>query len=110
MSQFKQVVAVVSAVDIGPAIACDKTPFLGGAGRECGYSIPVLPITSTVLLQGNNAIDEPAEADTGWTTILTITSASQMEGEIELPSWIRWNTTVLDADGPDVAINLHGNF
>ena len=109
MSNIQKIEAVVTSVDIGPAISLGKTPLLGGAGREAKYSLPTALLTATVLIQGNNAIEEPLEADAGWATLLTLTSASDLAGEIaDLPRWIRWNTTVLDADGPNVELYLEG--
>lgn len=116
MSNKLKIDAVVTSVDIGTPIALNTTPLLGGAGREAKYSIPVLPLTSTVKLQGASKVSSdglashvPDEDSTDWTDLLTITSASDHEGEIaDLPDYIRWNTTVLDADGPNVAIFLEG--
>jgi hypothetical protein len=114
MSNIYELQAVVTSVDIGTPVAMDDTPLLGGWGREAKYHIPVLPLTSTVLIQGAPKIDPdtgiaPVEGSSLWETLLTLTSASDQDGQIDdLPYWIRWNTTVLDADGPDVKLILEG--
>lgn len=112
-SNILEIQAVVTSVDIGTPVALDETPLLGGYGREGKYSIPVLPLTSTVKLQGaGNDPDTgimPVEGSDLWEDLLTITSASDQVGQInDLPKYIRWNTTVLDADGPDVKVYLEG--
>lgn len=113
MSNILEITAVVTSVDIGTPQACDTTPLLGGSGREAKLSIPVLPLTSTVKLQGAPLIDAstgiaPVEGSDLWEDIVTITSTSGQVQQIELPEQIRWNTTVLDADGPDVKLYLEG--
>lgn len=105
MSQ--KIVADVTTVNKGAAIALNSTPLLGGAGKRGILRCPVLPLTSTVLIQGAPLRDPatnaaPAAASALWTTIATITSASEEQQEIDLPANIRYNTTVLDADGPNV--------
>lgn len=111
MSNILKLTAVVTSVDIGTPVECADTPLLGGAGREAKLLVPDLPITSTVKLQGagRQADDAaPAEDSTEWSDIVTLTSASDKEQQIVLPRWIRWNTTVLDADGPDVKVFIEG--
>lgn len=116
MSNILKIAAVVTSVDIGTPIALDKTPLLGGAGREGKYSIPVLPLTGVFTLQGapKNTADGlpsrvPAEDSTEWTTLLTVNASTDRVGEIaDLPDYIRWNTTTADADGPDVVVYLEG--
>ena len=111
MQQLK-ITVDVTTVNKGDGVALDRTPLLGGQGREARYRIPVLPLTSTFKLQGaprtaNGGI--PAAADTSWTDLVTVTSASEVEGIIDdLPECIRYSTTVLDADGPDVLVYLEG--
>src|SRR5690242_6439120 len=100
MQQLK-ITADVTTVNKGAGVALDRTPLLGGQGREARYRIPDLPLTSTVKLQGaplsNGAV--PGSADASWADLLTITSASDKEGLIsDLPECIRYSTTVLDAD------------
>lgn len=110
--QQQKIAADVTTVNKGAGIALDRTPLLGGQGREARYRIPVLPLTSTVKLQGAPKTADgsvPGAADASWTDLLTITSASETEGLIDdLPECIRYSTTVLDADGPVVAIYLEG--
>lgn len=112
MPNIQSIPADVTTVNNGAAIALNKTPLLGGQGREAKYSIPVLPLTSTVKLQGAPATASggvPAANDPNWADLLTITSASAQVGELaDLPEFIRYSTTVLDADGPVVTIYLEG--
>jgi hypothetical protein len=109
-----KITAVVTSVDIGTPVELDETPLLGGAGREAKYQfVSALPITSTVLIQGAgidpDTMEMPVEGSGLWETLLTLTSASDLAGEIaDLPQFIRWNTTVLDADGPDIELLLEG--
>lgn len=105
--QVQKVTAVVTSVAIGTPVALDETPLLGGAGKKGILRCPVLPLTSTVLVQGAPAIDAatgiaPVSGSSLWTTLVTLTSASDPQAEIDLPELIRANCTVLDADGPDV--------
>lgn len=107
---------VVTAVDIGAPVALNSTPLLGGAGREAKWSMPVLPITSVIKLQGATKVTTdglaghaPVEASTDWYDIMTLDVNSKHEGEIaDLPDYIRWNTTTLDADGPNIEFWLEG--
>lgn len=111
MTMLKKITAVVTSVDIGTPETLNSTPFMGGQGRKATLNIPVLPLTSTIKLQGapkNDTGAAPAEDSADWTDIVTITSASDQLQEIELPDYIRWNVTVLDADGPDVDLFLYG--
>lgn len=103
--------AVVTSVDIGAPVTLNTTPLLGGEGKEALLRVPARPITATVLLQGAYRTQSgaaPAEDSPAWTTIATLTSASDSVQQIELPFYLRWNTTVADADGPAVAIYLEG--
>lgn len=112
MPNIIKLTADVTTVNAGAAVALRKTPLLGGEGREGKYSIPTLPLTSTVKVQGAPATASggiPASNDPNWADLLTITSSSSQAGEIpDLPEYIRYSTTVLDADGPTVAIYLEG--
>jgi len=112
MANNIRLTASVATVNISTPVALNKTHLLGGQGKE-GYLriASALPITSTVLVQGaptalaTHAV--PASNSTDWTTLLTLTSASPTQQIInDLPEWIRLNTTVLDADGPDLEIFL----
>lgn len=112
MSNIVKIAADVTTVNKGDAIALNKTPLLGGWGREGIINIPVLPLTSTVKLQGAPAAatgEAPDAASTDWADLLTITSASEQVQQIDdLPEYIRYSTTVLDADGPAVNLYLEG--
>lgn len=102
----------VTAVDIGVPVALDKTPLLGGEGREGILRIPVLPITGVFTLQGapkQPGGDAPAEGSSDWATLLTIDANAEHQYEVaDLPNFIRWNTTTADGDGPDVLVYLEG--
>lgn len=113
MLNFQKITADVTTVNKGSAIRLDETPLMGGKGRKAILHCPVLPLTSTVKIQGAPFID----ADTGvapvagsslWTDIATFTSSSEQEQEIEIPELIRYSTTVLDADGPNVLFYVKG--
>jgi hypothetical protein len=112
MTMIQTINAVVTSVAIGTPVELNATPFLGGQRRNAILRLRNLPITSTVLLQGasrdpgTKAV--PASGSAEWTTIVTLTSASAPVQEIILPEFIRWNTTVLDADGPNVVGDLEG--
>lgn len=112
MSKLLKITAVVTAVDIGPPIKLNTTSLQGGQGREALLHIPQAMLTATVKLQGAPAQADgnaPEEASTEWTDVVTLTSASDVIQMVEdLPYWIRWNTTVLDADGPNIPIYLIG--
>jgi hypothetical protein len=103
--------ADVTTVNNGAATALNRTPLLGGAGKECRAFCPVLPLTSTVLVQGAPRIDPdtgvaPVAGSSLWTTLATFTSASaQVQSIDDAPDLIRYRTSVLDADGP--VVNVH---
>jgi hypothetical protein len=113
MSMFLKLTTDVTTVNKGAAVALSSTPLLGNASRKCFYKLNAAPLTSTCLIQTAPRVDSstgaaPAAASTLWTTLLTLTSASELEGEITPDYWIRYNTTVLDADGPAVLVYLKG--
>ena len=111
MPMLKTLTAVVTDVANGTPEKLNVSPFMGGQGRNAILNVPTLPLTSTVLLQGHPATATgaaPAGDSTGWATITTITSASARVQEIALPLWVRYRTSVLDADGPDVLLHLEG--
>lgn len=112
MSMIKKFSAVVTTVDIGTPFATLTTPFAGGDGRKAILRLDNKPITSTVKLQGApkdpGTKEVPAEDSTAWADIVTLTSASDTIQEIALPEYLRWNCTVLDADGPDIVMYLEG--
>lgn len=111
MTILSKLLAVVTSVDIGVPVAMDATPLLGGKGRNATFEAPVAPLTSTVKLQGaykDSTGGMPAEGDAAWYDIHEFTATSDLMGEFELPDYVRWNTTVLDADGPDLDIFIRG--
>lgn len=112
MAYITELTAVVTSTDIGTPTALDTSPLLGGKGRKGLLRIPVLPLTSTVKIQGatkDSDGSQPAEDDALWTDIVSLTSTSDQVQEIELPDFIRWNCTVLDADGPDVKVYVEAH-
>lgn len=122
MSNIIKIVADVTTANIGDPIFLGRTPHGGGAGRECKYQVLAPTLTAVVEIQGHNGhgeggafgeIDPPAEDDSGWFTVLTFGAGEpaleDRSGEIaDLPRWIRYETTTLDADGPDVVVVLEG--
>lgn len=111
MPNILKLTAVVTSVDILAPVRLNKTPLLGGDGREAKYSIPTLPLTGVFKLQGHPSQEAstPAEDDAGWADLLTVNASAAQAGELsDLPGWIRVNVTTADADGPDVAVYLEG--
>jgi hypothetical protein len=111
MSMLKTIIADVTEVNNGTPQKLNVSPFMGGQGRKAILTVTDLPITSTVLLQGHPVTADgavPGDASTDWATIVTLTSTSPKVQEVELPLWVRYRTSVLDADGPDVRLNLEG--
>ena len=111
MSILQTLTAVVTSVDIGAPVDSGKTQF--GNGRNAILFLPTAILTSTVLVQtapvNPNTKAVPAEDSDLWTTVATLTSADPAMQEVTgLQRFLRWNTTVLDADGPNVAIHLIG--
>lgn len=112
MPIVQKLTAVVTLVDIGTPLDLGKTQF--GNGRNALLRITsALPLTSTILIQTATADPNtkavPAEDSTLWTTICTLTSADDVVQEVKgLQRFVRWNTTVLDADGPDIVMYLEG--
>lgn len=102
----------VTAVAIGAPVAMNATPFLGGKGRNATLSLGAQPTgTTVVLLQGapkTAAGGLPVPGDASWYTIATFNATNDIEGEFELPDYIRANTTVLQAAAPDLDIFLYG--
>lgn len=112
--KMQEINADVTTVNNGSAIALNETPLLGGAGKKGIVRCPVLPLTSTVLVQGAPRIDPatdaaPASDSSEWTTLATFTSSADQQQEIELPFYIRYRTSVLDADGPVVKLYVEGD-
>jgi hypothetical protein len=90
----------ITATDIQAPIKLDDTPFMGGKGRS-GYLGLQAAVggSGSIKVQGHNGDEngtsEPAEDDSGWFDIVTLTSASPLSQEIELPLYIRTNVTVV---------------
>jgi hypothetical protein len=112
MSRIKKLTASVATVNISTPVDLKATPF--GNGRNAILRITsALPITSTALVQTATADPDtkavPASGSSLWTTVATLTSASDVEQEVtSLQRFVRVNTTVLDADGPDITMYLEG--
>lgn len=83
-------------------VALDKTPLLGGEGRE-GIANIETPAVG-VMLEGHNGVDLPAAGDSGWFTVFTGTADSPNVNLIaDLPRWIRRG-----AAGGTASITLEG--
>lgn len=96
----------LTATAIGTPVEMNESPFLGNpqvGKRTAIMRLSALPGGAAVLeIQGHDAIDEPAEADEGWYTIETLTSASELATEIELSRWMRTNITTLGTGTIDI--------
>lgn len=114
MSNILTITAAVTTVNNGDPIKLNTTPLAGGHGREAKVHVPTRPLTSTVLLQGhgetaNGNQAAPAADSAGWATIATIEDDTAQLFELaDLPAWIRYRTSALDADGPNVIITIEG--
>jgi hypothetical protein len=111
MPNILKITTVVTAQDILNVTTLNTTPLQGGFGREAILRCPVLPLTSEIKVQGagrTDSGDPPAEESDAWTDIVTLSSSSPHEQEIELPLYLRMNVTTADADGPDVTVYLEG--
>jgi hypothetical protein len=112
MSIIKKIVASVATVNIGTPTDLGATPF--GNGRNAILRCTsALPITSTLKLQTAPADPDtkavPVSGSSLWTDLVTLTSASDVAQEVKgLQRFVRYNTTVLDADGPDITLYLEG--
>ena len=74
------------------AIRMDKTPLLGGAGREAKLNLGAnVGVASGVLLEGNNtnANEGDAAPSTGWTTLLSAPQTAPTLQINDLPAWVR---------------------
>ena len=74
------------------AVRMDKTPLLGGAGREALVNVGAnVGVASGVLLEGNNTNvgDGDAAPTTGWTTLLSAPQVSPVVQIDDLPAWVR---------------------
>lgn len=84
---------------IGPAISCNESPFLGGAGRNAIVGLDAAPGGAAVVkIQGHAGLADrstPASGDSGWSDIVQFTSSDPLEKEIALPRFIRYNITTL---------------
>jgi hypothetical protein len=111
MTMLTSFTAVVTSVANGSIVKLNTTPFRGGNGRKAILRCPVLPLTSTVLIQGHPVTADglpPDAGSSGWTTVATFTSAAAHNQEVALPDYARWRTSVLDDDGPNVVVYLEG--
>lgn len=84
---------------IGPAISCNESPFLGGAGRNAVVHLDAPPGGAAVVkIQGHPGLATkaaPASGDAGWADIVQFIATDPQEREIALPLWIRYNITTL---------------
>lgn len=99
----------ITATGAKTPVALTATPFLGGQGRSGLLSLQAaVGGSGSIKVQGNDSVEAtvPAEADAGWYDIVTLTSASQLEQEIEFPRYIRLN--VATAGTGTLSATLHG--
>lgn len=86
----------ITGTGIQAPIKLDDTPFMGGKGRS-GYLRLDAAVggSGSIKVQGHNGTtngtDTPAEADTGWFDIVTLTASSPLKQEVEWPLYIRTN-------------------
>lgn len=79
------------------AVRMDKTPLLGGSGREAKLDLGAnVGVATGVLLEGNNTnTDKGAAAPTtGWTTLLSAPQTSPIVEIADLPAWVRSGTAL----------------
>lgn len=94
---------LATALDITAAAAqagirCNVTPFQGGQGKSAILtSKAAIGGSGVVKVQGHPSplSDPPASGDAGWVDIVSLTSASDLRQEIEVPCWIRVNVTTV---------------
>lgn len=94
--------------DYPTPVLMDQTPFMGGGGlgggvdgRNVIVELSDAPDGGTIL-QGHDAIDQPATGDAGWYTLLAPSATSQLKHEVNLPRWVR------RGNGWPGTITLHG--
>lgn len=98
-------IPVPGTVSAGAAVALNKTPLLGGQGREGKLSLPNGGLGSGVVqLQGApKTATGAAPANGDYTTIMTLNSSTAAMVEVlDLPDYIRANVTT----APAAATNL----
>jgi len=99
----------ITATGAQAAVLLSKTPFVGGRGRSAIVDLnAAIGGSGVVKLQGstNDIHTTPGTSDPSWTDIVSLTSASPLQQEIELPQWIRVNVTT--AGTGTATINLEG--
>lgn len=112
MSMLKSVTANVQTVNKGAGVAFNASPFT--PGKNCTVAPVAIPLTSVVNLETAPRFDPatgttPAAASALWTVLHTYNSSSTLEPlEVTPDYWVRYNTTTLDADGPDVKFIFRG--
>lgn len=93
--------ALATALDITSTgaqtpILCNKSPFAGGQGKNAFLALKAaIGGSGVVKIQGNPTAGPtaPGSSDANWTDIVSLTSASDLRQEIEVPLWIRVNVT-----------------
>lgn len=106
--------SLATALDItatGPQapILCNTSPFAGGQGKNA-FLVARAAIggAGVVKVQGNPTAGPkaPADNDANWADVVSLTSASPLRQEIEVPLWIRVNVTT--AGTGTVTLSLEG--
>ncbi len=82
-------------------VALDKTPLLGGEGREgLAHLGENAAVTTGVLLQGHPGLASgatPAAGDAGWVTLLSATATQGAVAEIaDLPKFVKLGAAATD--------------
>jgi hypothetical protein len=86
----------ITATGAQDAILCNTSPFAGGQGKNAFLvSSAAIGGSGVVKVQGNPTAGPaaPADDDANWADIVSLTSASPLRQEIEVPLWIRVNVT-----------------
>ena len=100
----------ITATGIQTAQRLNKTPFLGGQGRNALLHLQAAVGGAGVIkVQGHDSpsATAPASGDSGWYDVVTLNSASPLEQELQdLPAWIRLNITT--AGTGTITANLVG--
>jgi hypothetical protein len=99
MNKTLAVGIALTGTAIGPAISCNESPFLGGAGRNAIVYLDAAPGGAAVVkIQGHPGLASkaaPASGDAGWADIVQFIAGDPLGKEIALPLWIRYNITTL---------------
>lgn len=97
----------ITATGAQAAKLLNVTPFVGGRGRSAILSLAgAVGGSGVVKIQGASTDIHTTPGTSDWSDIVSLTSASPLTQEIELPQWIRVNVTT--AGTGTVTINCEG--